>query len=146
MPPDRPSRHSYGRAGGASVEFGLVLPILLVVLFGLIDAGWIFYNHGILVRAVRQGCRAGAVVDADGSPTTSAATAIAQLMDDWNYACPSTELCEPQVTVTSDTQGRDVLACRVSVPVASLTGLIVPVEGLSLTSATRNYVENWSSP
>jgi hypothetical protein len=138
--------HRSPRAGGASVEFGLVLPFLLLILLGLADTGWIFYNHGVLTRAVREGCRDGAVVDAEGDPTTTANDAIIQLLDEWNYSCPSGELCEPEVTLELDDRGRDVLVCSVSVPVASLTGLVVPFQEVSLSSATRTYVETWRSP
>jgi hypothetical protein len=138
--------HRSPRAGGASVEFGLVLPLLLLILLGLADTGWIFYNHGVLTRAVREGCRDGAVVDAGGDPATTASDAIIQLLDDWHYSCPSGELCEPEVAVETDARGRDVLVCSASVPVSSLTGLVVPFQGVSLSSATRTYIETWSSP
>ena len=134
------------RGGGSSVEFALVLPILVVLLLGFLETGWIFYNHGILVRAVRAGCRAGAVESQDGNPLTTANDAIAQLMTDWRYHCPSGELCDPDVTLVTDAQDRSLLACRVSVPVASLTGTVVPVDGLNLTAATRHRVESWSAP
>ncbi len=128
------------------MEFGLVLPFLLVILLGLADTGWIFYNHGVLTRAVREGCRDGAVVDAAGDPGTTASAAISQLLEDWRYSCPRGELCLPEVQVETDARGRGVLSCSVSVPVASLTGLVVPIEGVSLRSATRTYIENWGSP
>ncbi len=123
-----------------------MLPFLLVILLGMADSGWIFYNHGILTRAVREGCREGAVVDANGDPRTAATGAITQLMADWRYACPGGELCEPEVTLETDARGRDILACSVAVPVASLTGFVVPMEGVALRSATRTYIENWSAP
>ena len=128
------------------MEFGLVLPLLTLVLLGMADTGWIFYNHGVLTRAVRAGCREGAVVDADGDPRSAAADAITQRMSDWRYACPGGSLCEPEVTLVGDAQGRSVLSCTVAVPVASLTGFVLPLEGVTLSSATRTYVENWESP
>src|SRR5262245_23877242 len=43
------------------VEFALVLPILLLVLFGIIDMGWIAFNFSQLYNGVREGVRYGSV-------------------------------------------------------------------------------------
>lgn len=44
-------------SGQAIVEFALVLPILLVLLCGIIDFGWIYYNQITLNNAAREGAR-----------------------------------------------------------------------------------------
>lgn len=43
--------------GQAIVEFALVLPILLALLCGIIDFGWIYYNQITLNNAAREGAR-----------------------------------------------------------------------------------------
>src|SRR5579871_5628665 len=43
------------------VEFALMLPILLLVLFGIIDMGWIAFNFSQLYNGVREGVRYGSV-------------------------------------------------------------------------------------
>ena len=43
--------------GQAMVEFALVLPLLLVLLFGIIDFGWLFYNKIAINNASREGAR-----------------------------------------------------------------------------------------
>lgn len=48
-------------AGQALVEFALVLPIFLVLTFGLVDFGRGFYTWLLLTNAAREGARAGAV-------------------------------------------------------------------------------------
>lgn len=46
------------REGGqALVEFALVLPILLLLLCGIIDCGWLYYNQITLNNAAREGAR-----------------------------------------------------------------------------------------
>jgi Flp pilus assembly protein TadG len=50
------------RAGGQTlVEFALILPIFLLVLFGLIDGGRFVFTDSILSQAAREGARLGAV-------------------------------------------------------------------------------------
>lgn len=51
-------------SGAVAVEFALVLPVLVMLLFGLVTAG-LSYTHAIgLTNAVREGARFGATADA----------------------------------------------------------------------------------
>lgn len=43
--------------GQAMVEFALVLPILLLILLGTIDVGWLFYNQLSVDNAAREAAR-----------------------------------------------------------------------------------------
>lgn len=43
--------------GQALVEFALVLPLLLLLVCGIIDFGWLFYNQLSLQNACREGAR-----------------------------------------------------------------------------------------
>ena len=43
--------------GQALVEFALVLPIFLILLCGIIDFGWLYYNQITLNNAAREGAR-----------------------------------------------------------------------------------------
>ncbi len=47
--------------GQSLVEFSLVLPIFLVLLFGLVDFGRGFYTWLVVTNAAREGARAAAV-------------------------------------------------------------------------------------
>src|SRR5439155_17951438 len=43
------------------LEFALILPILLMVLFGIIDMGWIAFNFSQVYNATREATRYGSV-------------------------------------------------------------------------------------
>lgn len=45
--------------GAAVVEFALILPMLLTLVFGIIEMGFLFYNKAVLTNASREGARAG---------------------------------------------------------------------------------------
>ena len=45
------------QAGQAMVEMALVLPILVVLIGGILDFGWLFYNKIALNNAAREGAR-----------------------------------------------------------------------------------------
>jgi hypothetical protein len=59
--PSRAARRSDGTHGQALVEFALILPIFLVVLFGMLDAGRYVYMRSVLSQAAREGARVAAV-------------------------------------------------------------------------------------
>ncbi len=50
--------------GNALVEFALILPIFLALIFGMITFSLALYNKTVLTMATREGARAGAVYDA----------------------------------------------------------------------------------
>src|SRR3954453_8008586 len=54
-------RRSRREEGAALVEFALILPILVLLLFGLIDFGFIYNDFLSLRQGVRDGARQGAV-------------------------------------------------------------------------------------
>lgn len=47
--------------GVAAVEFAILLPVLLLILFGTIEFGMAMYSREVLVNASREGARAGIV-------------------------------------------------------------------------------------
>jgi Flp pilus assembly protein TadG len=66
--------------GVAALEFAVVLPLLLLLAFGLTEFGLLMYNQQVLTNASREGARAGIV---QSTPSISAAT-IATVVQ--NYA------------------------------------------------------------
>lgn len=49
--------------GGAAVEFAILLPLLLLLIFGGIEYGLVMFNKQVLTNASREAARAGIVVD-----------------------------------------------------------------------------------
>ena len=47
--------------GTAAVEFGLILPILVFLVIGTIEFGFILYDKAVITNASREGARAGIV-------------------------------------------------------------------------------------
>jgi Flp pilus assembly protein TadG len=52
---------SEGQNGAAVVEFAIVLPILLLLLFGIIEMGFAIYDKTMITHASREGARAGVI-------------------------------------------------------------------------------------
>jgi len=49
--------------GGAGVEFGLILPVLLLILIAIIEYGWLMTTRIVLFNSVSAGARAGIKAD-----------------------------------------------------------------------------------
>jgi Flp pilus assembly protein TadG len=47
------------RTGAELVEFALVLPMLLLVIVGIFDFGFLFRDFGVITNAAREGARIG---------------------------------------------------------------------------------------
>ncbi len=47
--------------GAVAAEFALLLPVLLTILFGIIEFGMIMYSREVVTNASREGARAGIV-------------------------------------------------------------------------------------
>jgi Flp pilus assembly protein TadG len=81
--------------GAAALEFALVLPILIVVVFGIIDYGVVFAQNLALSNAARQAARFGAVEGRTCSQIISEATGT---ISGEMIAYKSSNLTTPAVT------------------------------------------------
>jgi Flp pilus assembly protein TadG len=61
---------SSSQKGASAVEFALILPLLMVITFGIIEFGVYLYDQQVITNASREGARAGIVA---GSPRVTAA-------------------------------------------------------------------------
>jgi Flp pilus assembly protein TadG len=50
---------SQSQRGAALVEFALVVPLLLVVIAGIVDFGFLFQRYEVVTNAAREGARLG---------------------------------------------------------------------------------------
>ena len=78
--------------GAAAVEFALVLPVLLLVLFGMIDFGRALNAQIMVTQAAREGARLGALGVAPATVTSRAQAAMGTLLPvvtvNTGTACP----------------------------------------------------------
>jgi len=47
------------QSGASAVEFALILPILLLLVFGIIEMGFALFDKGMITNASREGARTG---------------------------------------------------------------------------------------
>ena len=47
--------------GASAVEFAIILPLLLILVFGIIEFSILFYDKAMITNASREGARVGIV-------------------------------------------------------------------------------------
>ena len=58
---------SSSQKGASAVEFALILPLLMLILFGIIEFSLLMYNKAMITNASREGARRGIVYRVDPS-------------------------------------------------------------------------------
>ncbi len=114
--------------GASAVEFALVLPILLMLLFGVVDYGWWFGETLGLRSGVREAARLGAVNEV--VPAASSADAVKavmlqrspQLSSDAAALAVAVRIYGPGATGEIPGTGSTLLICA-TFPGESITGL-----------------------
>jgi hypothetical protein len=100
------TRRLKSQRGAELIEFALIFPLLLLVLLGIVDFGFLFQRYEVLTNATREGARLAALPNysdddvkrrvcqfllTGGVPTTGCGTA----------AAPAATPTNPAVTITS---------------------------------------------
>lgn len=111
-------RHTARRRDGkrsraaAVVEFAVVLPLLLTILFGIIEYGWIFMVRQTLQTAAREGCRI-AVLQSSTAPYADVTARVTTVMAPTGLSY--------SVNMTHASAGNPVETVEVTVPYADVS-------------------------
>jgi TadE-like protein len=132
--------------GAAAVEFALVVPVLLMILFGIMDYGLLFSNSLSVKQGVREAARQGIVANY-GNPcamtwSTPPSANIAKLgctVVDRTSSLTGTPYVKIELP-NGWTKGKPLIVCEM-VKTAGLTGLTpMPSSGL-VTSKVQMSIE-----
>ena len=109
--------------GQALVEFALVLPVFLLLLFGLIDGGRYVYMNSVLSQAAREGARVGAAEASWISKTTTDDPSCVAAESSITAANPGAHVCPATATGASNSLQADVISAanRMVAPFALVT-------------------------
>lgn len=70
-------------SGQSAVELALTLPLLLLLICGMIELGWLASNRLVLDNITREGVRAGIVAKSASSNTADVTARINQMKPDY---------------------------------------------------------------
>ncbi|MDX2200540.1 MAG: TadE/TadG family type IV pilus assembly protein [Phycisphaerae bacterium] len=99
------------RRGAAAVEMALVTPLLLTMLFGIIEYGWVFSVRQTLTHAAREGARVAVLQGTDEDDITDRIDAVLA-----PYGITSHTITMEHATTDDPTE-----TVRVQVPYADIT-------------------------
>ncbi len=102
---------SWRERGTAIIEFAVVLPLLLTILFGIIEFGYVFMVRQTLQHAAREGCRTAIL------QTSTAAGVTARITE----AMDPTGLAGYTVSRTVATNSNPVETVSLSVPYSEVS-------------------------
>lgn len=137
--PGRTSRRSAQR-GAAAVEFALVLPILLLLVFGIIGYGYMLSFRQSISQAAAEGARAAAVSQTDADRVTKARAAVNESLTSYGVTCSGTSLVKDATTVGSCSIGvatcageaASVRCVTVTLNYSYRANPLVPVPGIGI--------------
>ncbi len=119
--------------GQSMVEFALVLPILVMLLFGIIDFGRIFHTYLAIDHASREAARTASIGENDAAIVSTAVASAASI-----------HLTAGQVAVSpggSKASGSDVTV-TITYPISFLTPIVSNLTGpITLSSSTVMRIE-----
>ncbi len=116
--------------GQSLVEFALVLPIFIFLVFGIIEFGRLWETVNIMTSAAREGARAAAVSAPD---MTSAMNAAQNVLTAGNVSNATVNAVGPN--------GANEVVVTVTLNYTPLTGSIVP--GIGPFFLTRSTTMRW---
>lgn len=124
------------RRGAASVEFALLLPVLVTILGSTIDLGWYLWRHTAVFNVAAEGASAGGDVvrGAEGGIPTdedieSAAVAQAEaVLEARGMVCGDGCVIDA-LRFADPATGYRYLRTRVEYPFEPVVGLLLPLSG-----------------
>jgi Flp pilus assembly protein TadG len=124
----RPEALRHRSRGQALVEFAIIIPVFLLLLFGLLDFGRVIYAQQTITQDAREGARAGEVAALD---TTVDNTSYAKIRTAALAMAPGVALTSANITGLAG-------ACPSPLPADSVSGAtcFFP-DGVTCTDATN---------
>jgi len=113
-------RRQQRRSGAATVEMAFAAPVLLSLVFGIMQVGYAFMVQHALQNAANKGCRAGMLPKRSTDSITSIVTTTLQPTGIAKYASITIQVNNTTADVTTASTG-DYVTVKVTVPVSSVT-------------------------
>jgi Flp pilus assembly protein TadG len=131
------------RSGGASergaqlIELALVLPVLLFVLAGILDMGFLFKDYQVVTNAAREGARMAAL---PGWSAPQVTTRVNNYLAAGGIQGSATTTIDTVTLVTDSVSGRTINGIRVIVEVPHTYLILGPLSQLVSGASVANSV------
>lgn len=116
----RGGRQRAARRGAAVVEFAIVLPLFLLMVFGMVEYGRMVMAQQIITNAAREGARRGVI---DGATTAEVTTLVNGYLTDASIGTATVSITPDPTTVTNG----GPITVTVSVPYSQVSWIPSPM-------------------
>lgn len=127
------------RSGGYTIEFVLLLPVWIVMIFGALDIGWLMLHAGAIRSAGALSCASTAMLD-PGETGLSMPALLTRAETSLTQELAVLGVSIPAKTVSLNLSGVAPLrrlSCTVTADVASLTRVVLFSRSITRTSSAQ---------
>ncbi len=131
------------RRGANAIEFALTLPVFVALVLAVFEFGWMFFMRSTVIHAVRDGCRAGAVIPQLDvpSPESVATDRMSDFLAGVAIDCRGdSDRCGIAITTTGESPYQ-TMDCSLSISYEPLVGMIPHPETLAARSVVMYEVQ-----
>ena len=141
--------------GAELIEFALTLPLLLLLVLGIIEFGFLFQEYEVVTNAAREGARLAALIPSAGYTTNEAKIRVTDYMTagglDLAKAVPAPTVVQQQVPISSTPKCVSVYVVTVNYqhPVPFVSGIMtyfnsamatIPLKSVAVMRAEKGAV------
>lgn len=136
-------RRARGERGVALIEFAIVMPLLFLLIFGIIEFGWAFFQQLDVRHGAREGARLAAVdFQSTGAPADQVGEIVAETCDRMD----SGDNVSIQITQLGGNVVGQNFEITVTKPLDQLTGFLGPfLDSITLRSHVESRIEQDAS-
>ena len=120
LPTSKPAPRTAARRAAAAVEFAVVVPILILLIFGMIEFSRLMMVEQVLTNAAREGARKASL---PGTSTSDVTTAVNTYMTNSGLSGQTTTVSPDPSTANPG----DAITVTVSIPFNNVSWLPVPM-------------------
>lgn len=133
--------------GQGMVEFALVIPIVIAMIFGILELGWLLYNNHTVSNATREGARYAMVNSGERSAETASKASVQNVVNEYVANLTGSVIVESVAFEEVDRETMDpaavnapensvitVVTVETSYQYEPLVGMITGIGSLTLTS------------
>lgn len=111
--------------GQSLIEFVLILPILLLLILGVLEYGWMLNAKVTVNSAAREGARTRAALGFSSVYNSTYETASDKAISDALKTSNITLVVQPTYQIKSDTEGGNMVTVTISTKVNPLIGIYI---------------------
>ena len=131
------------RKGANAIEFALTVPLFVALVTAIFEFGWMIFMRSTVIQAVRDGCRAGAVIPFGEvpSPIEVAQNRMTDFLGGYSIDCRGAEdRCGIAVTVSGESP-YETMDCTLDIAYEPIIGLIPHPDRLGARSVVMFEIQ-----